>query len=652
MKKKKALKIIAFLAIGIVIILLLSLFFGTEEEELSENEWAICLYLCGSDLESGGGFATDDLEELLAANFPSNVKVIIQTGGTYEWYNEVVDPNYIERYVCQDNELVLVDQQPLANMGSGETLSDFLGFVKENYPAEKTAFLFWNHGGGSVAGAAFDEIYDYDSLTLDEMYYAFSENYKLSEEDPPFELIGFDTCLMATLDVAYTFSDIGKYLVASEETEPANGWDYTGWANGLGEDPGMDGLAFGKLICDTYQDHCWNEEASEDITLSVTNLSKLPRVLSAYEDFGKEALTSAIKDPAFFSGFGRIATATENYGGNIRGEGCTNMVDLGHLARQSSEMLPGSWEEVVDALDDCVEYKINGPYREEATGLSCYYSYDGDVDILNSYMGIGAGEAFKYFYAYGLTGELSEDGLNYIDVAAKDLLALKTLSSLGWENHEVTVDKEGSAILTLGPKANETLTGIYLELYYVDLEQDAMFLLGTDNDIYADWDKGVFKDNFRGVWGGMEGNLVYMEIDYEGDNYNLYTVPILLNGEDYNLSVAYDYDKEAYEILGARKPIDENGMADKNLRKLVEGDIITIIHYFNELSSDNEELTPFESADIVVTKDLVFEELDMGDGMFMMMYKMVDIQGNEAYSDIIVFDVINGEITTTVGFAD
>jgi hypothetical protein len=85
----------------------------------------------------------------------------------------------------------------------------------------------WNHGGGSVSGAAFDELYDYGSLTLDELYQAFGSVWSLSETDPPLELVGFDTCLMATADVAYTFSDIAKYLVASEETESANGWYYS-----------------------------------------------------------------------------------------------------------------------------------------------------------------------------------------------------------------------------------------------------------------------------------------------------------------------------------------------------------------------------------------------------------------------------------------
>jgi hypothetical protein len=227
---------------------------------------------------------------------------------------------------------------------------------------------------------------------------------------------------------------------------------------------------------------------------------------------------------------------------------------------------------------------------------------------------------------------------------------IQTLETQGWEDHPLDVDEYGSAILTLGDTADDILTGMYIQLYYVDPEQDFMLLLGSDNDLIADWENGIFKDNFRGVWGGLDGCLVYMEIAFEGDDYNLYSVPILLNGEEYNLNVIYDFGKEAYEIQGARKPIDENGMADKNLRYLVEGDIITTIHYGSAISSESDELLPVEVDTITVTPETSFAEIELGDGLFLQIFEMRDMQGNVAYSDVVTFETINGEIATYVGY--
>ncbi|SET82393.1 hypothetical protein SAMN05660297_03621 [Natronincola peptidivorans] len=537
-------------------------------------------------------------------------------------------------------------------MGSEETLSDFLAFAKKNYPAKKTGFILWNHGGGSVTGAAADENYGGDSLTLDEMYNAFASNYELSEENPPFELIGFDACLMATVDVAYTFNDIGKYLVASQEFEPGNGWYYTGFLDALGKNPRMDGLELGKIICDTYVEGCKMVGTADDITLSVINLSKVSELLTAYEDFGKEALANACIDPGFFSHFARIAVATVNYGGNTKEQGFTNMVDLGHLARKSGQILSETSNIVLASLENCVEYKVSDPYRKDATGLSCYYSYNGDIDDFNAYTNLGVGQAFKHYYSYGLTGELSEDGMQYLlAMNYESLPLLETLEDQGWENHPLEVDDEGVAILTLGKKAMDVLSSIYFHLYYVDYEADIMLHLGSDNEMIADWEKGVFKDNFRGVWGGIDGELVYMELSYEGDEYNLYAVPILLNGEEYTLSVIYDFEKAGYEIQGARKSLDENGMADKNLRNLVEGDVITPIHYtFMTIYGDDDELIPFEGGKIIVSRNTSFEEIELGDGVFLQMFGMSDMQGNTVYSEVVTFEIENGVISTSIGF--
>jgi len=48
-------------------------------------EWAVYWYLCGSNLESEGGYATDDLIEMMSAFLPQNVIAVIETGGAKVW---------------------------------------------------------------------------------------------------------------------------------------------------------------------------------------------------------------------------------------------------------------------------------------------------------------------------------------------------------------------------------------------------------------------------------------------------------------------------------------------------------------------------------------------------------------------------------------
>lgn len=614
-----------------------------------EADWAVYWYLCGSDLESGGGFATTDLQELTSVGLPDNVKVVIQTGGSSQWHNDTVDASKLQRYVYDSTGLNLVDEQPSASMGEQKTLSDFLSYAKENYPAQKTAVVFWNHGGGSVSGAAFDELYGNDSLTLDELHAAFASVWDLSHENQPLELIGFDTCLMATVDVAGTFSDIGKYLVASEEVEPGNGWLYSGWMKALADNPGINGEDLGKAICDSFYAGCEKAGTADNVTLSVTDLSAAGDLFTAYEAFGAEALSAACSDPVFFSSFGRAACASENYGGNTKEQGYTNMVDLGHLARLAADILPQSSDAVLSALNKCIVYKINGQYRSESTGLSCYYSYSADIEDFSGYEKIGEGQAFKHYFSYGLTGQLDEDGMNYIKNLQFDTLPeLVTLKTKGWDGIRPEIDGDGNAVMSLGAEAADVLSSIGFQLYYAVPESDTMFLLGTDNDMAADWSTGVFKDNFRKKWGAIDGNPVYMELYYECGEYNLYSVPVLLNNEAYNLMVAYTSKNDTWTIQGARKSLDDSGMADKNLRQLTPGDEITALHYATPISDDSEELEEVQAATFTFTENTSFAETELDDGMYIMIFEMHDAHGNSAYSEPVVFECANGEISTYI----
>lgn len=622
-----------------------------EAEDYSsyDTDWAIYWYLCGSDLETNYGAATNDLMEMLEVELPENVKVIIQTGGSLFWQNDLIRADVLGRYVYDHNGLQLIKELPSASMGDGQTLKDFLMFGKEYYPAKHTAVVLWNHGGGSVSGASFDELYGMDSLSLAEMYQAFYEAFGENPQNQPVDIIGFDTCLMATVDTAYTFSDIAQYLVASQEVEPGNGWFYSGWIGALADNPNIEALELAKIICDSYVQGCIDEGTQDSITLSVTDLSKVATLIAAYDNFGKEALAMAVANPAFFARFSQIANNVENYGGNTREQGYTNMTDLGSLAIKSSDLLPETSGTVAAALADCVVYKVNGKYRPDAAGLSCYYSYNGDVDDFISYVGVGSADSFIYLYAYGLTGELSEDGMNYISqMNYNSLPELLTLNSVDWNDMPVTVDGNGNSTLNLGSEAIDILSSLTFELYYADANEDIMLCLGSDNDIVTDWDKGIFKDNFRGIWGSLDGALCYMEIAYEGDTYNQYSVPILLNGDEYNLMVIYDFETGEYYIEGARKPLDESGAADKNLRYLVEGDEIQTIHYASSISGAADEFIAVPVDTITVTPDITFAETELGDGFFIMMYVMRDIQGNTAYSSAVTFEIAGGEILTSV----
>ena len=609
--------------------------------EAGESEiptWAIYWYLCGSDLESWYGCATEDLEELLAVSLPDNVQVVIQTGGAFQWSRDDIQPDRIGRYLYDSKGFRLLEEQPQSNMGQAETLASFLDFCRTGYPAEHTMVLFWNHGGGSVTGAEFDSNFYFDSLTLDEFHDAFSQVFPLDPSSPPIDVIGFDACLMATIDTASTFRDVGRYLVASEELEPGNGWYYTGWAQALAEQPTMDSAQLGRAICDAYLDGCRLAGTADDITLSVTDLSKIGTLLEAYNALGTQALVEAIGDPQFYTSFSRGAMTAESYGGNTQEQGYTNMVDLGHLVRNTEYLLQESAWEVLKALNECVIYRINGPYRSEATGLSCYHSYSGDLDNFVEYTDVGCSEAFKYLYGYGLSGKVSSAGLEYAKSHAPAVTPPSGSESpfdlTVLEDAEIYVDDMGCAELYVGETAAKAIVSAQSILVLFD--ENGMLNLGWSDTSSEDFEQGLFTDLIDGYWPSIDGNLVHTEVVCQADGYTIYSVPVLLNGEQCNLRVVYDETKQDYTLLGARKGLTPEGMPDKNLIKLRQGDILTFLYQQRAL----DQTGGFRYAlgeTITVTAQTMFYETPLPPGEYGLMFKLFDAKGQSVLSEVLHF---------------
>ena len=341
-----------------------------------DGTWTVFVYICGSDLESEYGCATSDISEMLDASTGSDVRFVIQTGGAYQWQNEVVPSSVICRYEISDGEMYTLDEQPDASMADADTLADFISWGTENCPAAKMGLVLWNHGGGSISGVCFDEANDYDSLTLTELGSALSE--ASASMTDKFEFIGFDACLMATVETANTLAPYARYMYASEETEPGGGWDYTAIGNYLGDDPYADGAELGQTVCDSFYDACAETYEDSGATISVTDLSKIDDVIISFNDYAKELYDTIESDRIPADVIRSIKTA-DNYGGNNKTEGYTNMVDLAGVISSGAGYCE-SGANALAAIDEAVIYKRNGSDHSDACGLSVFFPLSKEQD--------------------------------------------------------------------------------------------------------------------------------------------------------------------------------------------------------------------------------------------------------------------------------
>lgn len=602
------------------------------------DTWTIFLYLCGTDLETEAGLATDNIYELLDVDLNDNINFLIQTGGTEEWWLDEydVDPDYLQRWKLEDYDLYLVDERPLASMGDGKTLGDFLRWGVKNYPADKYMLVFWNHGGGSAAGVQFDELYEWDSLSLREL------REGIAAAGVTFELIGFDDCLMATLETAAALAPYARYMVASEEWEPGGGWDYYEWLQYIADHPEKSGLEVGKVICDSYYEKCEDTGDEDMVTLSVIDLSAIPGLVRCFDAMAAE-MVGITGDLSALRKFMQGVIRAENYGGNNDDEGYANMVDLGDLVRKNRQVLPETADAVLDALRAAVKYNVKGESRAQAHGLSVYFPLKVDRKELNVYAYEAAISPNYLRFLEATTGwKIPEDLVLEIETPEVESVVQQDDFDVVLETY---IDEDGYFVLEI-TNGLEIVHSVHFVLYYMDYDYDEYMLLGYDNDIIADWENGIFMDNFRGVWPTLNGYYCAPTLLAEEDDYNLYSIPILLNGEMTNLRATYVWESEEegyFKIYGAWDGINpETGMSSRNIVKLKDGDEVTPI--FSAVNWDTGEENLYELGSFIVEGPVIMEESLLFDGDYLYQYKVTDIFGREFFSSEAIMECVDGEI--------
>ena len=340
----------------------------TEEAPDIREKTTLMIYMTGSDLESGSAAATSDLEEMKASGVDlEQVTLLVYAGGAETWHNDLVtDKNTLLKLTKEGFQKE--KDFDLMSMGDPENLNRFLTYAYENYPADRFHLLFWDHGNGPVMGYGKDTLFENDSLSLSELRTALAKSPFGPENK--LGIIGFDACLMASVELACVTGDYADYLISSQEVEPNYGWNYA-FLEKCGRTTG-DWLA--KQIVDDYVSYndaynAENEFSDNDATLSVIDLSYAGELQSAVDQMFSSAMDDVsgdfnqlIKARVGTRGLGRASTGSEY-----------DLVDLNNLSETMKAKYPEPAERLQNVLSQAVV--INQSSLSECCGLSLYYPY-------------------------------------------------------------------------------------------------------------------------------------------------------------------------------------------------------------------------------------------------------------------------------------
>ena len=640
----------------------------------------IMIYMCGTDLESKYGMSSSDLQEMANANFGNNVNIIVYTGGCKQWKTSGISSSTNQIYQVLSGGLKpLVNDDGAKVMTAPDTLSAFIQYCSQKFPANRNELILWDHGGGSVSGYGYDEKYaSSGSMSLAGI------NQALKAGGVKFDFIGFDACLMATAETALMLNDYADYLIASEETEPGIGWYYTNWLNQLGNNTSMPTLDIGKNIVDDFVTECGKKCQGQKTTLSVIDLAEFSNTIPSNLAAFSKSVSTKISNQEY------QAVSDARY--NTREFAQSSKIDQVDLVHLAENMNTSEGQALSKAIKSAVKYNRTSSNMSNAYGVSIYFPYkrtsyvdkacstysqigmaseysdcirqfakletSGQIaaggtgsamsslfDLGSSFMSSGGADVISDLLGAFLSSGRSIDGLDRSNIgfmsdnAISDEEAAEYISMnyfdpnlLVWEQNE-----SGQYTMTLPESQWAMIHKLDLNMFYddgtgyVDLGRDNLYSFDDNGALVADTDR---------TWLSVQNQPVaYYHTDTveNGDEYTITGyVPAMLNGDRVNLILVFDNETPGGYIAGADYDYvnDETDTVAKSLTELEPGDTLDFLcDYY---TYDGEYQDSYYLGDTVtVTDNMLISNTDVGEGAVRIMYCFTDIYNEEYWSPAI-----------------
>ena len=522
----------------------------TKKKGAGRDKVTIMVYMIGSDLESQGGMATADLNEMLYAQMSNKkINLFVETGGCKRWRNSSMTAGKIQRWKMNGSGLALEDTMKAQAMTDPAVLADFIRYCADEAPADRYILIFWDHGAGSVAGYGHDEQFPNDTMDIGEIARA------LKAGGVKFDIVGFDACLMATLETAIAVEPYADYLLASEESEPGTGWYYTRWLQVLDNNTSTNTLSIGKQIIDDFTSASARLGYQTETTLSLVDLAELKgTVLKDLGSFGAE-LTSQLKG----QNYQEVAAARNG----TREFARSQRLDQADLVDFCNRLGTKQAAALADSIQEAVKYnKVSNVTN--AYGLSMYFpnsSLRSINSMLNLYENIGMdpnwSEGVRTYATLESSGQIAASSGSAYGSSSGSLIDILLGSNSSAGSSGSTSSGSGGSILDalFGGGNYETYDSYDAmsveDIYNMLYSGSSAYTSGSGNSY------GSSGSSYADSWGSSSGSLLSQLFGgyttTSGDSYGGLDYSSLMGGYNGGYESSYDYssyDTASDSLLG------------------------------------------------------------------------------------------------------
>lgn len=350
------------------------------------REWTILVYVAGdNDLEK---YVLRDLDEMERSLPEKGVEVLALVDRAEGFDESQGDWKGARLYrVQRDTTPVEVTSPVLVELGEVDTgdprlVEAFVAGGLRRFPARNHALVLWNHGSGwsAMANDFEDGAGGRGELTLPELRTGLAAGLAGAGVER-LQLLGFDMCLMAQLEVAAEVEGLADVLVASQALEPGDGWPYDRILPQFGKGI-FGGRGLGGAIVREY-DAYYDALGDDSTTLSCVDLRAVGDVLRTLDALVTK-LTPDVE--RIWTVASRALFLSESYAGRSdykqgqQGIHSLDLLDFFKRLRHRTEgfVAEAEFRAFVDAMDRYILASSNNSRRRLSNGVAVYAPVNGD----------------------------------------------------------------------------------------------------------------------------------------------------------------------------------------------------------------------------------------------------------------------------------
>ena len=249
------------------------------KKPMAEKEWTILMYWdADNSLEFCTEFAMGTWESALTSNAEVNIVALV----------DILSEDGIWIYEIYGGDRHLVAEWDEMNSSDPDVLEKFALYGMKEFPALKTMLVVQDHGFG-WRGICQDKTHAPGLMSIDGLASAL-ESVKSKTGGRGVDLLAFDACNMATVEVAYELRDAVSYMVGSETMVPFDGLPYEMFIGDLMRNPELTPSLLAENIVHEYvlyYSSKWDYEHimtySQDFaTMAAFDMSKMSAVGGAF----------------------------------------------------------------------------------------------------------------------------------------------------------------------------------------------------------------------------------------------------------------------------------------------------------------------------------------------------------------------------------